>query len=156
MGLVMMEGSPFSPMFNGNGGGCVYGVERDAGGNNIDLTNLSPNNNMNSTDIQDAMFNPQSGGTVFDSITQTLERSAESINVFFDIIGGGYITSFIEKTAIGCEYDSNQSSETYKQWIPVYNPVWEGFKSIFHTIIVVLTIITAFYILSGRGFLLSS
>ena len=152
----MMDGSPFSPMFNGNGGGCVYGVEIDVNGDNLDLITLSPDNNMNATDLQDAMFTPENGGTVFDSITQTLERSAQSINVFFDIIGGGYITSFIEKTAIGCEYDTNQSSPTYQQWIAVYNPVWEGFKSIFHTIIIVLTIVTAFYILSGRGFLLSS
>lgn len=156
MGIIMMEGSPFSPLVNGVGGGCVYGVTTDASGNNTDLITFSPNSNMNATQMQDQMENPQSGGTVFDSISQTLERSAQSINVFFDIIAGGYITTFIEKTAIGCEYDDNPASDTYQQWIAVTNPVWEGFKAIFHAIVIFLVILTGFYVLSGRGFLLSS
>lgn len=155
MGIVMMDGSPFSPLVTGVGGSCVYDVARDANGNNMDLVNLSPDTGMNATDIQEAMRNPQSGGTVFDSITQTLERSAQSIEVFLDVLGGGYILSFIEKTAIGCEFDNNPASETYKEWIPVYNPVWEAFKAIFHAIAIFLLVITAFYVFSGRGFGLS-
>ena len=156
MGLVMMEASPFSPFLTGAGGGCVYSVATDAQGNNTDLTTFNPTTGETVTDITDDLVTPESGGTIFDEITQTLERSADSVATFISVISGGYITEFIEKTAIGCEKDTDSASPTFEQWVPIYNPVWDGFKAIFHTIIGLLTVVAIFYILSGRGFLLSS
>ena len=157
MGLVMMDGSPFSPLVTGAGGGCVYEVATDSQGNNTDLILLNPSSGQNATEVLGTFATPTDGsGTVFDEISQTLERSASSVSTFISMITGGYITEFIEKTAIGCEKDTNPSSPTFDKFIPVFNPVWEGFKSIFHTIILFLTGIAIFYILSGRGFVLSS
>lgn len=157
MGLVMMEGSPFSPLVTGAGGGCVYEVSVDSQGNNVDLILLNPSGSQNATEVLGSLATPTDGtGNVFDEISQTLERSASSVSTFISMITGGYITEFIEKTAIGCEKDTNPASPTFDQFIPVYNPVWEAFKAIFHTIILFLTAISIFYILSGRGFVLSS
>jgi len=157
MGLVMMEGSPFSPLTNGTGGGCVYEVTTDANGVNTDLITLNPSSGQNATDVLGTLATPTDGtGTPFDEITQTLERSASSISTFLGLVTGGYITAFIEKTAIGCEKDTDPNSPTFDQFIPVDNPVWEGFKLIFHTIILFLIALQVFYILSGRGFILTS
>lgn len=157
MGLVMMEGSPFSPLVTGSGGGCVYEITTDSQGNNTDLILLNPSSGQNATDVLGTFASPTaSTGTPFDEITETLERSASSLSTFISMITGGYITEFIEKTAIGCEKDTNPASPTFDNFIPVYNPVWEAFKAIFHTIILFLTAISIFYILSGRGFVLSS
>lgn len=156
MGIIMMDGSPFSPFVNGSGGGCVYSVAKDAQGVNTDLTTFNPSTGETSTDILVDLTAPENGGTIFDEITQTLERSADSVATFMSVVSGSYITEFVEKTAIGCEKDSVTTSLTYDEWIPVVNPVWEGFKLVFHTIFTLLIIVSLVYMLTGRGFLLSS
>lgn len=156
MGVVIMDGSPFSPLLTADGGGCVYSSTIDITGTNVDMITFNPTTGQNATAISDSLVAPESGGTVFDEITQTLERSAQALQIFINIVDGQYITTFIEKTAIGCELDTNPASETYNHLIPITNPVFEAFKSIFATIVIFLTIIAIFYILTGRGFILSS
>ena len=156
MGIVMMDGSPFSPWLNANGGGCVYSATIDISGSNVDMVTFNPTTGESATDISDDIVAPESGGTVFDEITQTLERSAQALQIFINIVDGQYIATFIEKTAIGCEIDTNPASETYNYLVPITNPVFEAFKLIIATIVTFLSIIAVFYILTGRGFILSS
>lgn len=156
MGIVMMDGSPFSPLIGATGGGCVYSATIDVTGSNTDMVTFNPDTGETATDLSDDIVAPESGGTIFDPITQTLERSAQALQIFINIVDGQYIATFIEKTAIGCELDTNPASETYNYLVPITNPVFEAFKAIFHTIVIFLGIIAVFYILSGRGFILSS
>lgn len=151
-----MDGSPFSPLVNADGGGCVFTPVIDVSGNNVDMLTFNPNTGETATDIADSINSPESGGTVFDEITQTLERSAQAIQIFINIIDGQYISTFIEKTAIGCERDTNPSSETFNHLIPITNPVFEAFKAVFATIIIFLGILAVAYLITGRGFILSS
>ena len=156
MGIVMMDGSPFSPLIGASGGGCVYSATIDVSGSNVDMVTFNPTTGQNATAISDNIVSPESGGTIFDPITQTLERSAQALQIFINVIDGQYITTFIENTAIGCEIDTNPASETYNHLVPITNPVFEAFKAIFATIVIFLSIIAVFYMLTGRGFILSS
>lgn len=158
MGTVVMQGSPFAPMLTGVGGECFYSVEFDANGVNIDLDTVTPNELSPRTmsEVQDELTNPENNGTVFDSITQTLERSADALDTMIDIVTGGYIIAFIDKTAIGCEIDTDPTSSTYNQYIPINNPVWNEFKNIIRAVVALLTIVSLVYLLAGRGHILSS
>lgn len=148
--MVNLEGSPFATDI-GNGSCLNHQFTED------DITNISPTGDgTTTTQLLNNMTNPESGGTIFDPITQTLERSADSIDTMVDMVTGGYILSFADKVVISCGLDTNPESETYNQIIPIENPVWDAFKLTFRAIIVVLTTLTLFYWLSGRGHILSS
>lgn len=149
--MATMDGSPYATTLGGGGSCLPHTFTED------DIVNLSPDGDgTTTTQLLGNVTNPESGGTIFDPITQTLERSADSIDTMIDLATGGYILNLADKVVISCEIDQDPQSETHNQIVPVVNPVWDAFKLIFRAIIVVLTTLTIFYWLSGRGHILSS
>jgi hypothetical protein len=148
--MVTLDGSPFVTDIQGD----CFVIDADIQSN---VTNLAPDTDNTTLDqLQSNMTNPESGGTIFDPITQTLERSADTIDTMINLATGGYILNLADRVMIQCSLDADPNSDTYQQYIPESNPVWDAFKLMFRGIIVVLTSLTIFYWISGRGHILSS
>lgn len=85
------------------------------------------------------------------SFLDTVDQAAKSMEVMKNVIGGGYIFGVIDHFSISCGYDENGTLIDFGT-----SPVWTTFKEGISVVIIMLTIFTLFYWITGRGHILTS
>ena len=176
-GITAIEGTP---VYLEDGWDCYYdvgNVQLDPTGTEggIDLVKdeMSFPTNSTSTDLNFG------DGTVFNSITESLEASYKAIETMKNFVSSSYIGNTLDNVMMSCTLDKLQTFEdqaqceshnydfcdtlTYPAINPNYNglynqsnPVWDYMTDGLSIILFFLAIVSVFYWVTGRGHILSS
>jgi len=159
MSILSYPGTPF---YAGGESNCYFPVD---GAPSIDPTTTLPGGLLtgtsNITNVQKEFITPTNStltdvgwlgsGNPFNAFTDAIDQASKTMEIMKNIIGGGYIMNVVNHFSFNCSYDENGNLVDNGT-----SPVWDGFIDGFSFIVILLTIFTLFYWITGRGHILTS